>query len=227
MDRTTDAIVTDAEAMVAKAAQRLEQAKVELELKKRMLAALPTALNLPPKVLHAGGYKCDCGITFEMTERAQGLALLEVLPPVAALFIRQEGGFSSFMPASRFDGILKPRQTATPYCGVKYDVQGAGRFLCEELEWWTQLEGLLVHIVVKLALNSPVGIKATAMHERNMRGPRTPKWNLAGLPAGRYVSWGGATLESPGSCSVYWESLSTVREQMLAADQFRNSGTAG
>jgi hypothetical protein len=221
MDRTTDAIVTDAEAGIARAELQLVKAKAELELKKRILSLLPKTINLNPKVLHGGGYKCDGGITFEMTERAQGLALLEVLPPVEALFVKQVGGFSSFMPKSRFNGVLKHQQTATPYCGVKYDVQGAGKWIMEDLEWWTQLDGLLIAINVRLAINSPIGIQAKSQVERDARRKRIPSWSLLGIPQGRYVSWGGATLEAPGSCSVYWETREAMQSEMLLADGYR------
>ena len=225
MDRTTDDILADAEALVTKANLRLEKELQELECKKQMVANLPLGLPLPLKSLHGFGYHCVGQLVFEMTDRTQLESLLEKLPPVETIFLQQKGGCSTFLPLASFDGILKEKQTSTPVYGVKFDVNGYGPgHINEEFNWWTQLGDQLVKISLKMKSGTASSSHLVANHDPDSKSRQFVSWIFSGLPDGTPVYWGHFSAPVPGSITVYWpDHLSMLKGVLVRRSLSRKS----
>ena len=219
MDQLLDDTVTDAEAAIAQAEAKLKKEYEQLELKKKkIIKALPAALPLPVKLVLASGYKSEGTVCFEMASREQVLSLLDVLPAAEVLWLKQKGGFSSFIPKLRFVGPLKPNQTATPVSGVHLNVEGHknGR-TSENFRWWTELDGMLVSIDVRLKFGQEGGARLNEAHDRVGRTVVQARWRFHNVPEGLTVCWSWATPTTPGDISIYWDDDLQMRSSILTS----------
>lgn len=203
MDRSTEGIVADAEAMLARAAEQLARQTRELDIKKRVVALVPRTLPLPVRSVSASGYKCDAGLGFEVTTREEALALMQALPAVPAVLLRQRGGTSSFMPAERFAGPLKTGQTCTAVAPFIFSVDGyGGGYTKEETFWWTRLGELLVKVSAQVRRDrvGTVTIRAARVSDFDTR----LKFTYEGMPPAECIYWSPGDKRDPGEVTAYW-----------------------
>lgn len=224
MDRKDD-VNADAEAgqghlakLISDAEKKLARETAELNVKRKMVAALPAGLVLQPKVLHGSGYKCDGGLTFAMTERQQAVELLAQLPPAASVLLRERGGCTTFMPIERFDGKVNNNQTVTDVDGVTFRCEGyGGGYTSESFHWWTQLDDQLIHIKVEHPRTAAGGVRISAWHARDPRGNITQRrWSFDGVPQGQVIDWYTSTDTDPGAITVHWPAGGDTSIQMLS-----------
>jgi hypothetical protein len=230
MDRTADDVGTDADdnteslkTLVTKAEFKLAQETYDLALKRRIVDAMPPRLALKAATLHASGYKCEASMKFVMTERKQALVLLEQLPPVDVVLLRES--CTSLIPKERFDGVLKPSQRVEDIAPVHFNVEGyGGGHVSEEYVWWTRVADLLLQVRVSLERTCAGGVFIRALHQRFEEGAPY-HWQFDNVPAGLGIDWWGATYANAGRTTVYWLPTDDYKDKLLTTTTRTRKGS--
>ena len=180
---------------------------------------LPANLPLAPKSISMRDtvYRADAELLFEIHDAQQACELSECLLPVPVTLV--SAGCTTFVPTARYRHEAQTGDKVKAIGGVQFRT-GHG---CDTVSWWTEVNGLLVHVVAKTPENAPRKTGAMLL-SRRMRDAHTEEgtWTYQGLPAGTIIAW--YTSRGYPELSVYQSPDVSFRQALARPQEYVASG---